>query len=190
MTVSSTDGPALIVLALLTANIRTCRLPSSKLRALDVFLALAPHLTDEAKLDRMVPYVVELLQDDAPLVRGAAARTLLQIASPFRLLTMSDVADDTQVMLVTVITPSNASIFPEYIIPGLAPLVNDPEVSVRCTYAQCLVSLAATAGRYLEMGQALRAHGAYKLSGTNERREYDEVQFEVCKLICRSILIH
>jgi hypothetical protein len=40
-------------------------------------------------------------------------------------------------MLVTDITPSNASIFPEYIIPNIKHLVQDPEVSVRCTYAQC-----------------------------------------------------
>jgi len=50
-------------------------------RALDVFLALACHLTDEAKLDRMVPYIVELLQDDAALVRSAALRTLMQVVS-------------------------------------------------------------------------------------------------------------
>lgn len=75
------DGPALILLALLTANIRTCNLTSSKLRALDVCLALAPLLTDEAKLDRMVPYVVELLHDDAPSVRAAAVRTLMQTVS-------------------------------------------------------------------------------------------------------------
>lgn len=81
------DGPALILLALLTANVRTCRLPSSKLRALDVFLALSPHLTDEAKLDRMVPYIVELLQDDAPSVRSAAIRTLMQIVrTPFQMI--------------------------------------------------------------------------------------------------------
>ena len=75
------DGPALIILALVTANIRNCSLPSSKVRALDVFLALACHLTDEAKLDRMVPYIVELLQDDAALVRSAALRTLMQVVS-------------------------------------------------------------------------------------------------------------
>ena len=75
------DGPALILLALLTANIRTCSLPSSKIRALDVCLALAPLLTDEAKLDRMVPYIVELLHDDAPSVRAAAVRTLMQVVS-------------------------------------------------------------------------------------------------------------
>ncbi|KAI0701928.1 hypothetical protein BC835DRAFT_1321753 [Cytidiella melzeri] len=154
------DGPALILLALLTANVRTCKLPSNKLRALDVFLALAPHLTDEAKLDRMVPYVVELLQDDAPLVRSAAARTLLQI-----------------LMLVTVITPSNASIIPEYIIPALGPLLGDPEVSVRCTYAQCLVALAATAGRYLEMAQALNTD--FKSRTMREGHDLEAVQFEM-----------
>lgn len=73
------DGPALIVLALATANIRNCTLPSYKLRALDVLLALSPYLTDEAKLDRMVPHIVDLLHDDAAIIRAAAMRTLMQI---------------------------------------------------------------------------------------------------------------
>lgn len=46
---------------------------------MDVFLALSCHLTDEAKLDRMVPYIVDLLHDEAPIVRAAALRTLLQV---------------------------------------------------------------------------------------------------------------
>lgn len=81
LTVVIPDGPALIILALVCANIRTCQLPSSKARALDVFLALSVHLTDEAKLDRMVPYVVDLLHDDTPIVRASALRTLIQIVS-------------------------------------------------------------------------------------------------------------
>ena len=81
-------------------------------------------------------------------------------------------------MIVTVITPSNVAIFPEYIIPNIKHLVQDPEVSVRCTYAQCIVQLADTALRYLEMGQALRAHGAFNLSA--EAQEYDNAHFEVC----------
>lgn len=75
------DGPALVILALVTANIRNCSLPSSKVRALDVFLALSSHLTDEAKLDRMVPYIIELLHDDAAIVRSSALRTLVQVVS-------------------------------------------------------------------------------------------------------------
>jgi len=66
-----------------------------------------------------------------------------------------------QLMLVTVITPSNAAIFPEYIIPNIRHLVQDSELLVRSTYAQCIVQLADTAARYLEMGQALRAHGIF-----------------------------
>lgn len=79
-------------------------------------------------------------------------------------------------MLVTVITPSNAAIFPEYIIPNIKYLAQDPEVSVRCTYAQCIVQLADTAVRYLEMGQALKAHGTFKLSVHTQ--EYDQGHFE------------
>ncbi|KAF5384296.1 hypothetical protein D9615_003308 [Tricholomella constricta] len=154
------DGPALIILALVTANIRNCSLPTSKIRALDVFLALSCHLTDEAKLDRMIPYIVDLIHDEAAVVRSAALRTLMQV-----------------LMLVTVITPSNAAIFPEYIIPNIRYLVQDPEVSVRCTYAQCVAQLADTAVRYLEMGQALKAHGTFKLGV--DAQEYDQGHFEV-----------
>ncbi|KAJ3793871.1 hypothetical protein GGU11DRAFT_847873 [Lentinula aff. detonsa] len=86
------DGPALIILALVTANIRNCYLPSSKLRALDVFLALSSDLTDKAKLDRMCPYVEDLLHDKEAIVRLAAIRTLDQV-----------------LVLVAVITPSHAA---------------------------------------------------------------------------------
>jgi hypothetical protein len=78
---------------------------------------------------------------------------------------------------VNVITPANASIFPEYIIPNIQPLVNDHEVSVRSSYAQCIVHLADVAGRYLEMAQALKAHGTFKVAA--DVIEYDEAQFEV-----------
>jgi hypothetical protein len=80
-------------------------------------------------------------------------------------------------MLVTVITPSNAAIFPEYIIPNIRHLVQDPEVLVRCTYAQCIVQLADTSVRYLEMGQALKAHGTFVLSP--DTHDSENAHFEV-----------
>ena len=147
---------------------------------MDVFLALSVHLTDEAKLDRLVPYIVDLLRDDAAVVRAAALRTLLQVVG-----TLARICDHklttTKLSLVNAITPANASIFPEYIIPNIHPLVNDPEVSVRSLYAQCIVHLADTAGRYLEMGQALKAHGTFKV--VSDAVEYDEAQFEVSPTI-------
>lgn len=179
---SSEDGPALIMLSLVSANIRNCQLPSSKVRALDVFLALCPKLTDEAKLDRMVPYIIELLHDEAALVRIAALRTLFQVVSRSEGDSFSNFAHQTlQLMLVKAITPSNAAIFPEYIIPSIEHLVRDPEISVRCIYAQCMAPFANTALRYLEMGQALKAHGAFKLSA--DAQDHDEAQVEVSLIL-------
>ncbi|KAG8859720.1 Serine/threonine-protein kinase [Tulasnella sp. 330] len=150
------DGPALIVLSLVTANLRNCSLPTSKLRALDLLLAIACHLTDEAKLDRLVPYIIDLLHDDAAPVRTAAIRTLVQVT-----------------MLVSAITPDNMAIFPEYILPNIWHLTRDVDVSVRCAYAQCIAPLADTSLRYLEMGQALKAHGTLKLPADHDDNMYD-----------------
>ena len=184
------DGPALIILALVSSNVRNCSLPSSKTRALDLLLALCPHLTDEAKLDRMVPYIVDLLHDDAATVRSSALRTLIQVVRCASLHTLTHNRRTyslthfvAQLMLVTALTPSNAAIFPEYIIPNVWHLVQDADESVRCMYAQIIVPLADTAVRYLEMGQALKAHGTYKVSP--DAQEYDEAHFEVRPLVLR-----
>lgn len=75
---SDADGPALILLALVCSNIRNCARPASIVRALDVLLALSRYLTDETKLDRLVPYLVSILQDDNAGVRSAALKTLTQ----------------------------------------------------------------------------------------------------------------
>lgn len=75
------DGSALIILSLVCSNMRNCLLPSSKLKALEILLVLSEYLTDEAKLDRCLPYVLEILHDDASSVRAAALRTLLHVVS-------------------------------------------------------------------------------------------------------------
>lgn len=92
-----------------------------------------------------------------------------------------------QLSLVNVIAPANASIFPEYIIPNIHPLVHDPEVSVRSLYAQSIVPLADVAVRYLEMGQALKAHGTFKVAA--DAVEYDEAQFEVSPSVVRFLAV-
>ncbi|KAF9516566.1 hypothetical protein BS47DRAFT_1371689 [Hydnum rufescens UP504] len=145
------DGPALIILSLVSANVRNCASPGSKVKALDLLLALAPFLTDESKLDRLVPYVVDLLKDDVAIVRASAIRTLTQV-----------------VMLVSAITASNASLFPEYILPNARYIGRDSEVMVRAMYAQCLVPLGEAGIRFLEMSQAIKAHGTVKSRGAHD----------------------
>lgn len=48
-----------------------------------MLLTLSAYLTDEARLDRLLPYVIELYNDEAPVVRAAALRTALQIVRGF-----------------------------------------------------------------------------------------------------------
>ena len=61
--------------------------------------------------------------------------------------------------LVTVITPLNGALFPEYIFQRLDSINSKSSVLVRATYASCLSSLAQSASRFLEMGQILKTAG-------------------------------
>lgn len=79
----TSDGPALLLLNVVTSSIRNCLSPSSRLHGLQLFLKLCPFLVDEHKVDRVVPFVVELLSDDVPIVRAEACRTLVTIVSSF-----------------------------------------------------------------------------------------------------------
>ena len=69
----------LIFLSFVCSLLRNASFPSSKLKALDILLALAEHLPDDVKLDRLVPYLMTLLSDDAALVRANAIKTLTQV---------------------------------------------------------------------------------------------------------------
>lgn len=71
-------------------------------------------------------------------------------------------------MSVTSITPSNASIFPEYIFPNTRPFANDSEELPRATYAQCIAPLAEKAKAFLEMTEAMKTEGTFKLTGVDE----------------------
>ena len=121
-------------------------------------LAFATKITDEAKLDRVLPYVVSLLGDKSDSVKSAALRTTTQILS-----------------IVNVVSPVNAYVFSEYIRPRLLPFVGGSGTKtkpfVRATYASCLASLAHSSMRILDVVQALRADGSIP---TNDPEAEDE----------------
>ncbi|KAL9539523.1 hypothetical protein MBANPS3_010209 [Mucor bainieri] len=135
---------SLILLSYVCSLLRNTLYPSSKLKAMDILLALAERLPDDVKLDRLVPYLVELLKDNATLVRANAIKTLTKV-----------------LCMVESISPINARIFPEYIIPSIELFARDEDVLVRLTYASCIALLAETALRFLEMTQLLKADNIY-----------------------------
>jgi phosphoinositide-3-kinase, regulatory subunit 4 len=73
------DDGTLIFLTLVVSSLRNSARATARMRACDVVLAFAERITDEAKLDRVLPYVVSLLNDKAVIVKVAALRTLTQL---------------------------------------------------------------------------------------------------------------
>ena len=75
------DDGSLIFLTLVVSSVRNTARSAPRIRACDLMLAFAERITDEAKLDRVLPYVVAMLNDRADIVRVAALRTMTQIVS-------------------------------------------------------------------------------------------------------------
>jgi phosphoinositide-3-kinase regulatory subunit 4 len=152
------DDGNLIFLTIVVSCLRGTARASARVRGLELLMAFSERLTDEAKLDRVVPYVAQLLTDKSEQVKIAALRTLTQILS-----------------MVQVVSPLNAYIFPEYILPRLEAYLPDSTTTisplVRMQYAFCIGTLATTAARYLDMNQALRAEGS--LPATDPETEDD-----------------
>lgn len=142
------DDASLIFLTLVVASVRNTARATARTRACDLMLAFAERLSDDAKLDRVLPFLVTLLNDPSDDVKMAAVRSVVQLLE-----------------LVDVVSPVNAYVFTEYIRPKLQGMVHDGISSknvpaVRATYAACLASLAHSSARILDMVQALRADGS------------------------------
>ncbi|KAJ9358076.1 hypothetical protein DTO027B9_2646 [Paecilomyces variotii] len=138
------DDGSLIFLNLVVSNLRNTVKASARVKACDILLAFAERVTDEAKLDRILPYVMILLNDKSDIVKVSAIRTLAQLLST-----------------VQILSPINAYLFPEYIFPRLQPFIpttsSSPSPMVRAAYASCIASLAQSSLRFLDMIQALRS---------------------------------
>ncbi|KAJ5567941.1 hypothetical protein N7450_010427 [Penicillium hetheringtonii] len=143
-TQSQSDEGILIFLTLVVSNLRTTSKASARVKACDLLLAFAQRLSDDAKLDRVLPYIMLLLNDRTDVVKAAAIRTLAQLLET-----------------VHEVSPVNAYLFSEYIFPRLQPLVvsskHNPSPMVRSTYASCIASLAHSSLKLLDIIQALRS---------------------------------
>ncbi|KAJ5239033.1 hypothetical protein N7468_003652 [Penicillium chermesinum] len=103
---TSSDEGVLIFLTLVVSNLRTTSKASARIKACDILLAFSERLSDDARLDRVLPYIMILLADKTDTVRVAAIRTLTQLLE-----------------MVRVVSPVNAYLFSEYIFPRLQPFI-------------------------------------------------------------------
>ena len=146
----------IILINLLVFPLQYC---VSKLTVLELLLKIAHHVSDEIILDRLLPYMLFLINDSLPQVRAQALKILSHC-----------------LQLVRSMPRSDANIFPEYVLPSLSWLTQDQEVIVRIAYAENIASLAETALKFLEMAQ---------LDYANQESDEDDdapIQYQVTRV--------
>lgn len=128
---------ALVLLtSMITSCIRGLHFAVSKIDALQILVELAARVTPEVLLDRILPYVMYLVRDPYPRVRVCAIHSLTKILSDLKS-----------------VPPSDANVFPEYILPGLAQVPLDDDVIVRSAFAENVAKIAEISLRLLEYCQ-------------------------------------
>ncbi|XP_065848432.1 serine/threonine-protein kinase VPS15 [Euphorbia lathyris] len=145
------EGMVLIA-SLVCSCIRSVKLPHLRRGAIFLLKSSSLYIDDEDRLQRVLPYVIAMLSDPAAIVRSAALETLCDILP-----------------LVRDFPPSDAKIFPEYILPMLSMLPDDPEESVRICYASNIAKLALTAYGFLIHSISLPEAGVLEACETSGR---------------------
>lgn len=147
----------IIYLQLILSTAKHVQRPSSRLVALHLMDRLGRYSSDEARLQRIVPVALSLLQDQDPLVRALSIQVVSNILN-----------------LVESFPPSDSKIFPDYIFKRVAHLITDPSLVVRLSFARSVATLAESSQRFLDISQAVRLYEAVEGgngSGTGSHKE-------------------
>ncbi|OWZ23222.1 Phosphoinositide 3-kinase regulatory subunit [Phytophthora megakarya] len=70
-----------IILSLICSSLRHVQVPESKLTALYLIRSLGQFTSDEARLQRLIPYLLEVIDDPSATVRALALRTITYLLS-------------------------------------------------------------------------------------------------------------
>ena len=151
----ATEDGTLLFLTIVTSSLRNTTKSSARLKACDLMIAFGEWLPDEAKLDRVLPFLAGMLIDRSDVVKATALRAVTRLLST-----------------VEVVSPINAYIFAEYLFPRfehfLASSPTKPSAMTRAAYASCLASLAESSLRLLDVVQSIRASGKLSTMGDND----------------------
>lgn len=159
---SKMDANSLLIYTqLILSNLRHVKRPSSKLVSLHLLGRLAMHSSDETKLQRITPSAISLLQDPDPLVKATALHVMTNTVSK-----------------IQSFPPSDAKVFPQYILKRVAHLVSDPSLVVRVAFAKSVAPLAETAHRFLDISHAVRLYEAVGAGGSGSKTPDKDADIE------------
>lgn len=125
----------LLPLILATSTLRSIRNIDSKLIGIKLCVRLvesSPSIMSEYIMDRLLPYLVQLLAKSESRVRALCVSSLNSV-----------------LMHIDKLQTSDANVFIDYILPSLLPLAYDPSTLVRIALATSISELAQTSGRFL-----------------------------------------
>eukprot|EP00948_MAST-09A_sp_MAST-9A-sp1_P002905 g2905.t1 len=152
---------AMVILGLVTSSLLHVSTPERRVTAIWLlvrFVLLSN--SDEARLQRALPYLVTLFTDPIAIVRVAALKGVTKVLCGVRS-----------------IPPSDYNVFPDYIMykEGLQRLATDTDHIVRLTFAECLPTLALTAKHFLDIIQATRHMKARQRKLSSERKQQSSI---------------
>ncbi|CCK72331.1 ubiquitin-binding serine/threonine protein kinase VPS15 KNAG_0J02520 [Huiozyma naganishii CBS 8797] len=131
---------ALLFTSYLSHAIRNTLSSNTRLKCLELLTIFSQYVSDENKLDRIIPFVVMNFDHiDDENVQSLSVQCLCQILS-----------------LVEAVSPLNENIFVDYLMPRLKRLLQSSEEKsyVRVVFANCLGDLVTTACKFQELSFA------------------------------------
>ncbi|CAG4938820.1 unnamed protein product [Colias eurytheme] len=155
------DSEGLILItSLVTSCIRGLHHCTSKLQCLEILQLLCENSSSETILDRILPYIIYLSHAPEARVRAAAVWCVTRCVWCVQSLPAQDCNVFPEYILPELAPrasdpalPQDCNVFPEYILPELAPRASDPALPVRIAYANNIAKLAETAVRFLDQTQ-------------------------------------
>tara|TARA_A100001015_G_scaffold122738_1_gene136041 strand:- start:6334 stop:6840 length:507 start_codon:yes stop_codon:yes gene_type:complete len=125
------------VIGVIGAAIQHVAAPRLRIGCLEMLQCLAPLATPSALLELIVPYIHQLLVDQAAPVRRQAIITLSKVLRH----------------IDTPLPQNDSQLFQDYLFPQLSGLVNDPEPMVLVALAQHVAHIARSSALIMELTQ-------------------------------------
>lgn len=127
---------ALLFISYVSHGLRNIVSSTTKLRCVEMLVAFSQFISDENKLDRVVPFLVACFEDEYPNVQALAIQALAQVLH-----------------VVEKLNPINETVFIDYLLPRLKRLLQQSKQNtyVRMVLANCLGDLVTVANRFQEL---------------------------------------
>lgn len=127
---------ALLIVSFLCHCLRNITAKSLKIKCLELLITFSQLISDNNKLDRVVPYIISSFSEDNPDIQALAVSGLSQI-----------------LCVIEYVDPSNENIFVDYIFPRIKRLLitSQKNTYVRIVIANCLGDLVTISNKFQEI---------------------------------------